>query len=888
MSGFSYATLKDKESLSGNVLEQLNTLADEFAGTTEPSAQGTFRFPTAKHARAFDEEATKLISSQKQDKPSSTSRNFVANTVRVQTSKSKSTPPATLFTAKLLNHKARSAVLPLVKKHDGFVNGDYAEGFIFRMPEQRDAFIEEANELINNFPAQENVRPQPKKSKREQISEKLKVDTHPNIKRWLEERMRIFAHTDTEGKEALDELNSMLARDFTDEELDDMEQHLAPKPPEPAKSKSLSRAELENKVLGLIPTDGFISDEDILMADYDLDTGDLTRALVTLQAKGYIEERASSYKRTPKAPEIISTPSTQSQRQEENRNDTQENVTRQEQPAQEDNRDVFDLLPNEAELNDVESDESTTQSPPRETPQTEPQAQEPIQIEPPKPKPKRSKKAAALHKKFKTDTHPNIGAYLDDLIETAASKEKSDERTNALLEIKTYETREAPTDESLDSIEKQLQEKKDAQQEAERERVARGKERKERRERGRFIDDNETDPQKIKDAFRAKVGELVDLSKFPEFETWIDETSRLFGRSKLSIKSLSERIAELRDKIEDKWLFGVASEMLRFKAEIEAVDKLGKNLYDKTDRTTSQLELIERLEKVVDILSGENKVRNVEEAYRQVKETLYGKAETQSQQPKPKQKRSTSRKNIGAELLEKIKPDNRPHLKSLLDHLIKKAATPEGKVARAYLEKLQEDLKWLEENNLLDVALDNAEENLKWSRERVIGLINRHINRDDISEELKLHLIERAKASEREFFIFNYPPSKYFELRDKIAQMQDKELQAEAEKKFKYFDTNFKKELPAISGLEQLFEQDNANQSTKESTATTETSAPEEKPAQDTESQSDTKYLEPELYSRDKGNIENGRGHMSAHQTAQKFALSIALKTVKSTKTIIL
>ena len=51
---------------------------------------------------------------------------------------------------------------------------------------------------------------------------------------------------------------------------------------------------------------------------------------------------------------------------------------------------------------------------------------------------KRSKTVATLHAKFKTDAHPLIGKYLDDLFERAKSKENSFDRSQALKELEKY------------------------------------------------------------------------------------------------------------------------------------------------------------------------------------------------------------------------------------------------------------------------------------------------------------------------------------------------------------------------------------------------------------------------------------------------------------------
>ncbi len=73
-----------------------------------------------------------------------------------------------------------------------------------------------------------------------------------------------------------------------------------------------------------------------------------------------------------------------------------------------------------------------------------------------KQKAKQSKKVAALHAKFKTDTHPLIGAHLDKVLAFARGKENTPERAKSIKELKMYE-KEAVTDEWLDETEARLQ-----------------------------------------------------------------------------------------------------------------------------------------------------------------------------------------------------------------------------------------------------------------------------------------------------------------------------------------------------------------------------------------------------------------------------------------------
>ncbi|MBR3051627.1 MAG: hypothetical protein IKG61_09280, partial [Selenomonadaceae bacterium] len=107
----------------------------------------------------------------------------------------------------------------------------------------------------------------------------------------------------------------------------------------------------------------------------------------------------------------------------------------------------------EAVENNGEADLFTQEQP---APQKTAPKELPAQKTKPAKKTKRSEKAQKLYAKYKTDTHPLIGAHLDKVLERAKSKENTLERTAALKELKLYEKRDV-TDEWLNETEAKLQ-----------------------------------------------------------------------------------------------------------------------------------------------------------------------------------------------------------------------------------------------------------------------------------------------------------------------------------------------------------------------------------------------------------------------------------------------
>ncbi len=129
----------------------------------------------------------------------------------------------------------------LAKKYGGFKDNAYGNGFLFETAEQRDAFVQAADALIDNMPTEENSQPRPQPQ----------VQTPPQ-----------------------------------------------PAPIQPqTQPKRATPTDLEPKILKIIPDDKFVSDEEILMQTDDVEPNELPNILLGLQLKGNIVEDAGRYKR---------------------------------------------------------------------------------------------------------------------------------------------------------------------------------------------------------------------------------------------------------------------------------------------------------------------------------------------------------------------------------------------------------------------------------------------------------------------------------------------------------------------------------------------------------------------------------------------------------------
>ena len=165
--------------------------------------------------------------------------------------------------------------------------------------------------------------------------------------------------------------------------------------------------------------------------------------------------------------------------------------------------------------------------------------------------------------------------------------------------------------------------------------------------------------------------------------------------------------------------------------------------------------------------------------------------------------KSKPKKQTNDVLHAKLKTDTHPFLKDWLDGKIKEAATKEGKQARAYLKRLAEQ-------DLNDTALDNAEENLRRDRERFDE------RRRNANNPTAIAAFDARQKESEQSLKFGYPSEKYHELKQKISQMSDKELQAEATTRLERdFDRNASAQQEAVTAIEDLINRDEANKQSR-------------------------------------------------------------------------
>lgn len=394
----------------------------------------------------------------------------------------------------------------------------------------------------------------------------------------------------------------------------------------------------------------------------------------------YLEEEIADLDRTEPEP------------RGETREETQENVTRQEQPAQEDDRDVFDLLPESNELNGVESTESTEQRPPRKTPQTE----EPTQIEPP-----------ATEEKFKSDEELSVREY-DAKMRGNSAKQSTESQAPA----DESNTQKAPQTEGLFTFEEKRGYKGEkiyvaqidnsklplghlgrnaddnlrriAETQTRQDNILRGYYRfKSEEQRDEFIRkvqkswylsseiERQRQIEKIINPAKEEAYRILEADKYPEIKDWFDSQVENAIRNVDTIED-AEALAE--KMVKSVRSFKDAGKLHRAVLWELGNKKFGDMWWNKRKNESKYEFISEIVERV------ENGGITLDEAYEETKHFLKtGKRKVAGKTSKSKPKRKKNKKD---KLYEKFQADTYPHIKAHLDELFAKAADKTDRYAQ--------------------------------------------------------------------------------------------------------------------------------------------------------------------------------------------------------------
>lgn len=462
-----------------------------------------------------------------------------------------------------------------------------------------------------------------KPSNREALHAKLKTDTRPNLKRWVDDAVEKASKPENELTR--DFLKSILERDLNDQELDNAEEKL---------KRELDRRE---KVKNRILNNKLMSEKQKQKALVTyLGTGAPTLSFLHPSEKYYdlqkkISQMSNEYLQV-EAEKWLS-------HFDMGEYYEQESVTA-----------IEDLIRRDEAARQQAQTESPKETTAKAEPEQTPQAEAPKQQAQPHPKkekaPKRSKRVAALHAKFKTDTHPFIRKYIDDLLTLAAEKEASDERTSAIDELKRLENA-TYSDEQLDAINARLEKQTPLLESVERRRQEQTRKQeslKRVRERGKFINEDETDFEKIDAAFKNKMNEVVPFSQYPEMEAivakelaWVHAPVTGHNPEPI-IHKLAETIAYWRYRAKRGELGeAIRADADRILDDARSYNKnrgVGARYYKYTEDVEWTKDADRKLSEVRAMFTAN---MSDEEIYRRTHEILYGKQAEQKSSPESKQ-----------------------------------------------------------------------------------------------------------------------------------------------------------------------------------------------------------------------------------------------------------